>query len=102
MLDSGASIHVTNNLSDFTDYKEKLDLAMTATDDKAVIQGSGTVHLQITNNGQPQTMKLDNIPKLSSKIISAGYLCTKGYNYQESLTDEMVMTSGNLWSLLKH
>ena len=77
LLDSGASIHVTDDLSDFTNYHKQSETATTATGIKANMEGSGTVHLQIYHNGQPHKLILDNvhyIPKLSSKIISAGLL----------------------------
>ena len=40
LLDSGASIHITDDLSDFTNYHKKSETATTATGIKANMEGS--------------------------------------------------------------
>jgi hypothetical protein len=65
IIDSGASHHITNSLSDFTDYKPYASPQTIQTanaQDSLMIHGEGTVFFNTeTTNGQIHTVRLDNV-----------------------------------------
>ena len=85
LIDSGASHHITNELSDYTSYKpyETPDPIQTANlHDSLMVHGEGTVFFDTkTTNGQIHKVHLDNvcyIPNGSNRLISRGQLCKSG------------------------
>jgi hypothetical protein len=82
IIDSGASHHITNSLSDFTNYKPYASPQTIQTanvKDSLKIHGEGTVFFNTeTTNGQIHTVRLDNvcyIPNGSNQLLSRGQLC---------------------------
>jgi hypothetical protein len=85
IIDSGASHHITNSLSDFTEYKpyatpQKIQTANAQ--DSLKIDGEGTVFFNTeTTNGQIHTVRLGDvcyIPNGSNRLLSRGQLCLNG------------------------
>jgi hypothetical protein len=85
IIDSGASHHITNSLSDFTNYKPYASPQTIQTanvKDSLKIHGEGTVFFNTeTTNGQIHTVRLDDvcyIPNGSNRLLSRGQLCLNG------------------------
>ena len=85
LIDSRASHHITNELSDYTSYKpyETPDPIQTANvHDSLMIHSEGTVFFDTkTTNGQIHKVCLNNvcyIPNGSNRLISRGQLCKSG------------------------
>src|SRR5258705_7736044 len=85
IVDSGASHHITNKKSDFTEYIPYAipEVVQTANkEDNTVILGEGTIFFDTkTDKGQTHQIRLDQvcyIPNGSNRLLSRGQLCLSG------------------------
>ena len=79
MLDSGASCHFTNNISDFVDYEENVGperVVRTANGSTSII-GKGTVIFTV-NNEQIRLYPVFYIPDLNDRLLSLGQFHRSG------------------------
>ena len=85
IIDSGASHHITNKLSDYTSYTPYAipeEVQTANKHDSLTILGEGTVFFDTeTTNGQIHRVHLENvcyIPNGSNRLLSRGQLCDTG------------------------
>lgn len=82
IIDSGASMHMTNNRNIITDYNKKINMFVTIADGTQIpIEGIGIGRMSIISNGVRHNLTLPNIafvPKLSINLISVRMLIANG------------------------
>jgi hypothetical protein len=105
IIDSGASVHITNKLSDFTSYKpytEPEEVETANKHDNLTILGEGTVFFETeSDNGQIHIMRLDNIcyiPNGSNRLLSRGQLCLSGLvEHADSESTTFLLLTGHIF-----
>ena len=86
ILDSGASVHFTNDRKDFTDYDEISNgpQVQTATETVSIV-GSGTVYITFNLKGVKSYLRLYpvfHIPKIQIRLLSMGEFLLDGYKME--------------------
>jgi hypothetical protein len=105
IIDSEASVHITNKLSDFTSYKpytEPEEVETANKHDSLTILGEGTVFFETeSDNGQIHIMRLDNIcyiPNGSNRLLSRGQLCLSGLvEHADSESTTFLLLTGHIF-----
>ena len=91
LLDSGASLHFTNKLSDFADYSPLTEeIIVTTANGKTTAKGKGTVILRCEGqrNGAGATVRIAPVyymPELTSRLLSMGEFLRDGLSVKGSL-----------------
>ena len=97
MIDSGASIHITNEINDFTDYAPYLKPELVTTANKksvTTILGEGTVFCHLEDSNQNLNLiklKVCYMPMAFHKLLSASQLKINGYT-EISNSDHMIFS----------
>ena len=77
LLDSGASMHFTNNINDFVDYQTTTTIKVVTANGSTQVRGKGAVILVI-NQKAVRIEPVYHIPDLTTKLISLGQLVQSG------------------------
>jgi len=85
IVDSGATSHVTSNRSMFAEFnKNHRENIFVANGQRVVVEGIGTVRIQITNSdGKRQSVKIQNVlyvPSISGNLLSVRKLVAEGFS----------------------
>ena len=77
LLDSGASMHFTNDINDFVDYQTTTPIKVVTANGSTQVKGKGAVILVI-NQKAVRIEPVYHIPDLTTKLISLGQLLQSG------------------------
>lgn len=103
LLDSGASLHFTNNMDDFVEYEPIDDqMAVATANGVAFIKGQGTVILNCANpQGDAATVRISPvyyIPELTARLLSLGTFLQNGLTVRgDTQHIKLYQTSGTVF-----
>jgi len=78
--DSGATIHVCNNKSQFKNYEEAVDgqEVLMGNSNTAKVMGKGIIELQFISGKKLILVNVLHVPEIRKNLVSANLLCKKG------------------------